>query len=409
MRCREGIVFVVFWCLAAGAAAQTAEPPAGGGTSRVGTNAVYSASDVASGTFGLNTGGGNYVFPGTLAVNTASPAGYAFQTRMGTNANAAFSSPASNVGALVFHNDANSNFAEGRVHGSPLAFYTSGLDRLRIDTLGNVGIGTPGPRARFHVHDPGTANEQAVFSNTGSAHTGLAFSSTANHLSDTAAWGLYGGPSTAVTGRTGRVALVLPSGIPDFSIVTGGASLTTQGTPRLTVTQAGNVGIGEPNPTARLVVAGDLVATGSITGASVINAVFQDLAEWVPADADLLPGTVVVLNPARDNEVMASHRPYDSSVAGVVSEQPGILLGVAGDSKEQIATTGRVRVRVDATAAPIRIGDLLVTSGKPGLAMRSEPMQVGAAAIHRPGTIIGKALQALQAGEGEILVLLSLQ
>jgi hypothetical protein len=74
-----------------------------------------------------------------------------------------------------------------------------------------------------------------------------------------------------------------------------------------------------------------------------------------------------------------------------------------------VATTGRVRVKVDATKGPIRVGDLLVTSDKEGIAMRSQPLDLGGAPIHRPGTLIGKALQPLERGVGEILVLLSLQ
>jgi hypothetical protein len=41
--------------------------------------------------------------------------------------------------------------------------------------------------------------------------------------------------------------------------------------------------------------------------------------------------------------------------------------------------------------------------------MRSEPMDINGRHFHQPGTIIGKALQPLQSGVGEILVLLSLQ
>jgi hypothetical protein len=141
---------------------------------------------------------------------------------------------------------------------------------------------------------------------------------------------------------------------------------------------------------------------------AIVGAVFQDLAEWVPATSDVPPGTVVVLNPDRNNEVMASDREYDERVAGVVSAQPGLILGPAGDGKEMIATTGRVRVKVDA-GRPIRVGDLLVSSDKPGMAMKSEPIDVGGVRIHRPGTIIGKALEPLASGQGEILVLLSLQ
>lgn len=156
-------------------------------------------------------------------------------------------------------------------------------------------------------------------------------------------------------------------------------------------------------------VAGNMNVSGTITGASVIGATFQDLAEWVPATSDMEPGTVVVLNSERINEVMPSHQAYDTSVAGVVSANPGIILGVGSDAKEQIATTGRVKVRVDATRAPVKIGDLLVTSDIPGTAMRSEPMEMNGRHFHQPGTIIGKALEPLEGGTGEILVLLSLQ
>jgi hypothetical protein len=93
----------------------------------------------------------------------------------------------------------------------------------------------------------------------------------------------------------------------------------------------------------------------------------------------------------------------------VVSGQPGLSLGIEGEGKEQVATTGRLRVRVDARRSPIRIGDLLVTSDVPGTAMRSEPMNISGRRLHQPGTIIGKALQSLDGGLGQILVLLSMQ
>lgn len=187
-------------------------------------------------------------------------------------------------------------------------------------------------------------------------------------------------------------------------------------TERMRITGAGDVGIGIiPNVGTRLhiagntLVAGNLNVTGAITGATVIGATYQDVAEWVPAKSDMVPGTVVILNPEVNNEVMPSSGRYDVRVAGVVSHQPGLILGVAGDAKEQIATTGRVRVKVDATTAPIRIGDLLVTSDRPGMAMRSDAIEIQGRKFHQPGTIIGKALEPLASGEGEILVLLSLQ
>ena len=162
-----------------------------------------------------------------------------------------------------------------------------------------------------------------------------------------------------------------------------------------------------PTPSELLTIEGG-AAPKLVFNGSIVGAVYQDVAEWVPATSDVAPGTVVVLNPEKTNEVMASHRAYDERVAGVISAQPGLILGPAGEGREMVATTGRVRVRVDATV-PIRVGDLLVTSNKPGAAMRSQPIDVGGVAIHRPGTIIGKALEPLERGEGDILVLLSLQ
>ncbi len=106
---------------------------------------------------------------------------------------------------------------------------------------------------------------------------------------------------------------------------------------------------------------------------------------------------------------MASTRAYDTRVAGVVSAQPGLTLGEGGPNRVLVATTGRVRVRVTADRYPINIGDLLVTSTAPGVAMKSQPFRVRGRIMHRPGTIIGKALESLDTGEGTILVLLSLQ
>src|SRR5205823_8733233 len=170
----------------------------------------------------------------------------------------------------------------------------------------------------------------------------------------------------------------------------------------------GNVGIGTQNPASKLSVVGDINATGVISGGNV-QANYQDLAEWVPADAAIPAGTVVVLDPRKPNHVMASSNAYDSAVTGVISEQPGIILGKAASDRVKVATTGRVKVHVDASRAAVRIGDLLVTSDRPGTAMRSQPVDVGGIAMHRPGTVIGKALEPLPDGEGDILVLLSLQ
>jgi len=181
------------------------------------------------------------------------------------------------------------------------------------------------------------------------------------------------------------------------------ASSNTVSPKSLVIDGLGNVGIGVSDPQYALDVNGMIHAT------QVIGATYQDVAEWVPATMKMSPGTVVVVKRGSKNTVARSDSAYATSVAGVVSAQPGVLLGKAGESKAMIATTGRVKVHVDASAGAIEAGDLLVTSDKPGLAMKSQPIDVGGVKIHRPGTLIGKALESLSDGEGDILVLLSLQ
>ena len=175
------------------------------------------------------------------------------------------------------------------------------------------------------------------------------------------------------------------------------------GSSQFMVAGNGNVGIGTTNPNNKLHVAGSITVDGNI------NAKYQDVAEWVDSSQELVAGTVVVLDSSKSNQVLASTQSYDSRVAGVISLRPGLTLGEAAEGRVLVATTGRVKVKVDAANGPIQIGDLLVTSDKEGVAMKSMPVEIGGVKIHRPGTLIGKALEPLAQGTGEILVLLSLQ
>ena len=267
---------------------------------------------------------------------------------------------------------------------------------------GNVGIGTTAPANPLHVRATNVATMQVQ---AGSTYTGFlsaweAGSVILSNNRDPRTGANYNQavPGAQLTlGNTGTGQL---GDLVYQSTSAGAVGVTTE---MVRFTSAGNVGIGTSAPTERLHVVGNINVTGNI------NAKYQDVAEWVPSTQSLAAGTVVVLDTARSNHVVASSTSYDTRVAGVVSAQPGVLLGERGDGKLMVATTGRVKVRVDATRGPVRVGDLLVTSDVEGVAMKSEPLALAGRQLHLPGTLIGKALEPLEKGVGEILVLLSLQ
>jgi len=156
------------------------------------------------------------------------------------------------------------------------------------------------------------------------------------------------------------------------NIAAGGSiNFMLGGSSKFLVAPTGNIGIGAvPGATEKLHVAGNVVVDGNL------GAKYQDVAEWVETASPLEAGTIVIVDPIHPNHVLQSKRAYDTRVAGAVSAQPGLILGERSDTKVTIAQSGRVRVKVDATYGPVRIGDLLVTSPTAGYAMRSRPIQV---------------------------------
>jgi hypothetical protein len=272
------------------------------------------------------------------------------------------------------------------------------LERVRITSAGKVGIGVQNPSQQLSV--AGT-----IQSTTG----GFKFPDGTVQAS---AYPISNGTLTATNAAgDATFAAVASTGVAYLRLASGEATPTRDW--RMGVLDSsGNIFKIRDNVAQvdRMTISGSAITfNGNVTGTTIQATYGQDLAEWVAASEPMADGTVVVVSQEANNTVTASTHAYDTGVAGVVSPNPGLLLGVGSASKAKIATTGRVKVRVNAWKSPIQIGDLLVTSDRPGMAMRSEPIDLGGIKIHRPGTLIGKALEPLSGGEGEILVLLSLQ
>ncbi len=149
--------------------------------------------------------------------------------------------------------------------------------------------------------------------------------------------------------------------------------------------------------TGNLMVPGDVVLTGA------------DCAEQfdVSCSEPPQPGTVVVID--EGGGLRESRDAYDKKVAGVVSGagdyRHAILLDRRIESEQRVAVAlvGKVYCKVDAEYSSIEVGDLLTTSATPGHAMKvAEPLKAF-------GSVIGKALRPLKAGQGLIPILIALQ
>jgi hypothetical protein len=195
--------------------------------------------------------------------------------------------------------------------------------------------------------------------------------------------------------------------------LSGQCSGNSNGVPVLVLNQASTNG----GDLARYQRNGSNVARIDVNGKGYFNGGTQasgaDFAESVAVKGDsskFEPGDVIVVDPDSDRRFALSAEAESTFVAGVYSTKPA-LLGTThdvaaddGNLKDEIplGVVGICPTKVCDEGGAIKRGDLLVTASIKGYAKKA-PKDV------KPGTILGKALGALDKGRGKIEVLISLQ
>ena len=186
---------------------------------------------------------------------------------------------------------------------------------------------------------------------------------------------------------------------------------------------SGYIGLETDSPEERLEVNGNIKLTantqymmfGDGTKQSTAwNGILpsQDYAESIDVQgsrADYEPGDLIVIDPEVPGKFSRSSAPYSRLIAGVFSTKPG-LLGMKSiadvpnqNAEVPMAMMGIVPTKVSTENGPISPGDLLVSSGTPGYAMK------GTDTSRLVGAVVGKALAPLRDGFGTVPALISLQ
>jgi type VI secretion system secreted protein VgrG len=180
-------------------------------------------------------------------------------------------------------------------------------------------------------------------------------------------------------------------------------------------------------------------AEGHVYARGAFHPASMDLAEYFPVSEPATVGDVLVVDPESPGRYGLGRRGLDPAVVGIVSGEPGVLLGSGisrileaddrlaaeleearqmgdgereeeiwaalrsrfGETHAPVALSGTVLCKVDAGYGAIVPGDLLTTSATTGHAMRADDPV--------PGTIVGKALEPLADGTGTIKVLVMLR
>jgi len=178
-------------------------------------------------------------------------------------------------GSAAIMGFADGTFSTGVIPGS-LRFYTTGAsgatlnERMRIDSLGNVGIGATAPTFRLQVEENTNGNGGMFVRNS---NTGTSTIAAINVAANT-------GNTSLRTYSSTHSVFPLTGGFFTDSSLTGGMLIFnganaptmfyTNNSERMRITSTGNVGIGATAPTSKLTIADTTLAgSGSLAGSAL--------------------------------------------------------------------------------------------------------------------------------------------
>jgi len=226
--------------------------------------------------------------------------------------------------------------------------------------------------------------------------------------------GIWASPVVADIDRDGVPEVVISYGVdgqtPEWGLAclqVDGASVPTGGAPwpEYLHDSSNTNSYGTPASSAarfRVNAPGDVLADGCLHSER-LAAGSADIAEWVEVWSPVEPGDVLEFGSSLAPGCRVTTSPCSPHVAGVVSSQPGLILGIneVSTPRTMLALAGIVPVKVTSEGGPILPGDLLVSSSTPGHAMRWSGSELC------PCSLVGKALEPMAQELGVILVLLT--
>ncbi len=391
----------------------------GTGNMAVGVEALFSnmtgTQDTASGGFALygNTTGHD---------NTADGAGALHGNTSGVYNTA--------TGSLALFNNENGwgNTADGYQalldNISGIGNTVTGYQALFVNTSGggNVADGSQA-LASTSTGSQNTAvgAEAGQFNQTGSLNTSVGYESGVAdnfvNLTNTTTIGAFATveeSNAMILGGTGSTAVVVGIGTPapyfDYGLTvnTGGQNGNINGGVVVNTT-GGNLYLGMTSGVHKF-----RVDTNGVTyadgGFQSSGADFAESLSVRGKRSQYEPGDVLEIDQTANRNLALSHRPYATLVAGIYSTKPGLLASphtiddpAVKSSEVPLAVVGIVPCKVTAENGPIARGDLLVTSSRPGYAMRGTDRR------RMLGAVVGKALEPMPKGNGVIQVLVTLQ